>query len=321
MDDGQVYAVSLTDAKDNGPILVGGKAFNLSRLVSGGIEVPTGFCVTTAAFEEFAYTNGIRDLIAELARSFASADRKELAIQQIRESIHSARLPREVTVAVQSAYQSLSAATITPIVAVRSSATAEDSQECSFAGQLVSFLGISGVAALIEKVRACWAGAFSERVLAYCRAQGMRTPLTSIAVIVQKLVFAEKSGVAFSINPLTGNHEQIVIEGVWGLGESLVAGEITPDTWIVGKGSHEVLRRRIATKRSALTVSHGTACLETVEIPSDRQDVPCLEEGEVGQVADLVSKAEELFGCPQDIEWAIEGSRLLALQSRPVTTL
>lgn len=314
------YAVDLKEGDDGGVAFLGGKACNLARLIGFGIPVPAGFCVTTVAFDRYVQQNGLQDELIRLRSALGSHTPSSVTIERIRKRIASGEMPTDVVRAVAEAYRGLRVGD-DPIVAVRSSATAEDAESASFAGQLASFLGVSGINEVINKVRDCWLAAFSERVLAYRRSKCLDGSLRGIAVVVQELVFADKAGVVFTVNPLTGNSEQLVVEATFGIGESLVSGRVTPDTWVIAKASGQVVRERIARKRVLVRASRESGRMEETSVVANQQTIPSLTRRELSKVVELALAVEDAFGLPQDIEWAIEGVDLLALQSRPITSL
>ena len=267
--------------------LTGGKAANLSRL-SASYAVPPGFCLTTMAFE------------AEQSRS---------------------SLPATTRNALARAYQMLPVrcGVAEPNVAVRSSATDEDGQAASFAGQHETYLNVIGVEAVEAAVSRCWASARSERALAYRHQQGLATETGGLAVLVQQLIMADVSAVVFSANPISGNRDEIVINASWGLGESIVAGTVSPDTYIVAKAALTVISRQIAEKRRmTVPVKEGA---DEVAVPRFLQMQPTLSDTQAVEMAQLALNLEAEMGWPVDVECAYQGDTLYLLQCRPITTL
>ena len=290
-------------AESSGARAVGGKAFNLSQLASGGFKVPGGFVVAAKAFNEA--------LCAELGE-FRAAGPGEAAslLPKLRERALGAVLTGGLGRELGEAWASLNARA----AAVRSSAPAEDGEISSFAGQFESFLGVKA-AGLEEAVKRCWASAFNRRAHAYGAgfAPGM-------AVVVQQLVEAEVSGVAFSCDPVTGDRNSVVIEAVYGLCEPLVSGSITPDHYLVEKAGLAVKESRIAVQEEYLGVNPegGTALFPVREELRAR---PKLTPETLKLVTAAAVGAERLFARPADIEWALKGGELYLLQARPVTGL
>jgi phosphoenolpyruvate synthase/pyruvate phosphate dikinase len=275
--------------------LVGGKAAHLSQLASH-YRIPPGFCLTTTAFK---HALGSR-LPLEGSGSL---------------------LPAPLYDQVALAYQALAerCATANPGVAVRSSAVAEDGQTASFAGQFETFLNLVGVEAVAQAVGRCWASATSGRISAYRQQQGMLVDEVQLAVLVQQLVAADVSAVVFSANPVTGNLAEIVINASWGLGESIVGGTVTPDTYFLHKPDLTVLSRNLADKRR-MTVP-TTEGVHEVDIPRFLRQQSSLNDGQIVELARLASNLEKQMGWPVDLECAYQGHHLYLLQCRPITTL
>lgn len=208
-------------------------------------------------------------------------------------------------------------------VAVRSSATCEDQPDASFAGEHDTYLWIRGVDAVIEHVQRCWASLFTDRAICYRREMGYVELGAAMSVGVQKMVLPRASGVAFTLNPSNGDRSQVAIECSWGLGEAVVAGEVTPDNFLVDKVLGEVTQRRVSDKAVQHRVN-SDGVLEAVEVEESQRRVPCVSDAELRQVAALAKRAERHYGCPQDVEWALDehlppGENVLLLQSRPET--
>lgn len=270
--------------------LVGGKTANLSRLAAG-YRVPPGFCLTTAAFER-AHRSG-----------------------------QPAALPRSLCANLAAAYQRLAAqaGVAEPPVAVRSSAVDEDGDTASFAGQHETYLNIAGVDAIIAAVRRCWMSALTPRALAYRRERGLATDRIRLAVLIQQLVAADVAAVVFSANPLTGSRDEVVINTSWGLGESIVGGTVTPDTYVARKAGGALLSFTLAEKRRmTVAVPGGT---REVDVPRLLQCQPTLSDMQVAEMAALAESLEQRMGWPVDLECAYAGGRLYLLQCRPITTL
>ena len=305
--------------------LVGGKAANLGELLSAGLPVPEGFCLTTAAYRRAvgapdSLLPGLAEVYATL-REAAGAVEESLDLARLagtaRAAILAAPVPAEVSQAVEQAYTALGSDVP---VAVRSSATAEDLPFASFAGQQDTYLNVMGVPALLEAVRNCWASLWTDRATAYRASLGIDPDGVALAVVVQRMVDADTAGVMFTANPLTGRRRQIVIDASPGLGEAVVSGAVNPDHFVVDALTGRILERKLGDKGVEVrplpgggtqslrgTAAGGTACL------TDRQ---------VAGLARLGQQAEDHFGAPQDTEWAIDPTGALWLtQSRPITTL
>lgn len=271
--------------------IVGGKAANLSRLAAGH-RVPPGFCLTTAAFDR-ARTNDSN------SSALPPALRNELAVAY-------AELAGRCGVSA-------------PGVAVRSSAVDEDGGSASFAGQHESYLNVVGPDAVAGTVRRCWESAYTSRAVEYRRRQGLAPESVRLAVLVQQLVAADVSAVVFSANPVSGSREEVVIEAGWGLGESIVGGTVTPDTYVVRKEDLAVVSQIISEKtRMTVPVRGGT---REVETPRFLRARPALDEVQAAEMARLALDLEKEMECPVDVECAYEDGRLYLLQCRPVTAL
>ena len=294
----------------------GGKAANLGELVRAGFPVPDGFVVSTEAYRRFVDQNDVAARILTAAREATGDERARLAAaQRISELFHSQEVDAELRAEIVRAYERLGE----PVVAVRSSATAEDLAEASFAGQQDSFLNVQGSAALLAAVVDCWASLWTSRALAYRERQGIAPEDVSLAVVVQTLVAADAAGVLFTANPANGRRGEAVISGAWGLGEAIVGGLVDTDEIVVDKVSGRLLTRRTAEK-SIMTVRAATGTEER-PVPMTWRSQPVLDDPTVQNLVSLGSRIEKLFGVPQDIEWARTGSSVFVLQSRAITAL
>ena len=278
----------LGDRACNDPAEVGGKAAHLSRLAAD-YQVPPGFCLTATAFDPDH-----------------SAD---------------APLPTALAAALAAAYEALACRVGVPDVpvAVRSSALDEDGDLASFAGQHETELNVVGVDDVLDAVVRCWASGRNERAMAYREQQGLDTKGVRLAVLVQQLIKADTSAVVFSANPVSGNRDEVVVTASWGLGESLVSGTVTPDTWVVRKADLAVKEERLGAKeRMTVAVTGGT---REVAVPRLLRKRASLSEAQVAELAQLAVELEEKMGRPVDIETAFAGDLLYLLQCRPITTL
>ena len=306
--------------------IVGGKGANLGELASAGLPIPRGFIVTVEACRRFVALNELSPRIAAACEGLAVDDttRLERAAEAIRSAIAGAPMPPDVAAAIVDAYADLKGKdAVPPAVAVRSSATVEDAAEHSFAGMFESFLGVVGGDDLIARVRACWASAYSPRVLFYRLKQGMPVEMP-VAVVVQRMVASEKSGVMFTTDPATGDRSIVVIEAVWGLGEAIVQGSVTPDRYLIDKETLVVREARVATKEFLITeIDPGAGGGTREELLTDdaRGRARVLDDAELRTLATLARRVEEHYGRPQDIEFAIERQAIFLTQTRPITTL
>ncbi|WP_148688520.1 phosphoenolpyruvate synthase [Methanopyrus sp. SNP6] len=305
--------------------VAGGKGANLGEMTQAGLPVPPGFVVLSTAYNEFLERTGLEEKIKEILSSHDLSDNDELqeATKEIQRLIVEAEMPEEIREEIVKAYRELceKVGKEEEFVAVRSSATAEDLPEASFAGQQETFLNVRGEEDVVKYVQKCWASLFTPRAVAYREEQGFEHLDVSIAVVVQKMVDSKKSGVMFTVHPYTGDRDKMVIEVVWGLGEAVVSGEVTPDTYIVDKNTFEVIEEQISEQEWMYTKDPETGETVKAEVPEDKRDARKLTDEEIKELAEIGVAVEEHYGFPQDIEWAIEGGEVYVLQSRPVTTI
>ncbi|MDQ4076453.1 MAG: phosphoenolpyruvate synthase, partial [Chloroflexota bacterium] len=294
----------------------GGKGANLARLVHGGFPVPSGFIVTTEAYDAFVAANELGDVISKAVRQSTPDDPASLESisATIRARFAAGKMPATIAGALQRAYQALGM----PPVAVRSSATAEDLPEMSFAGQQDTFLNVVGQDALQEAVVNCWSSLWTARAIGYRARNGIPHEEVSLAVVVQEMVPSEASGVLFTANPLNGKRTEMVIDATLGLGEALVAGRVEPDHYLVDVYHKRILSKRLGSKALAIHGQEGGGTLTTMVEAADRQALP---DDAILELARQGQQVAELFGTPQDIEWAWAAGQLYLLQSRPITSL
>ncbi len=298
--------------------LVGGKAAQLSELSRfDGIHVPPGFCVNTHAFHHITAHTPVVDQLLDSLASLAPDDHESVGAlsAELRRAIRAIPIPDDLVAAITRAISRLGDKAP---CAVRSSATAEDLPGASFAGQQDSYLNVVGPAAILEHVSRCWASLFTERAVIYRQKNGFDHRAVSMAVVVQRMVFPQASGVMFTADPVTSNRKLVCIDATFGLGEALVAGVVNADVFRV-RDDH-VVHRAIATKRAAV---HGLpdGGTETREIEPDRQRQPALTDDQAVRLAQLGRRIETHFGRPQDIEWCLADDIFHVVQSRPITTL
>jgi pyruvate,water dikinase len=310
--------------------LVGGKNANLGELIKVGIPVPPGFAITAYAYKKFIEETGIAQEIYKTIKETIKDENDprayEEASRKVRKIIESTPMPKDVEEAIKAAYKELSSRIkqANALVAVRSSATAEDLADASFAGQQETYLNVRGEKELIEKTIKCWSSLFTPRAIYYRTQKGFKHEDVFISVGIQKMVNAKAAGVAFTINPVTGDQNQILIEGNWGLGESVVSGAVTPDDFIVDKNTLKLISKRIAKKTIEYIRDPKTGKTIHAEVPIERQEQPCLTDQEVLKIAELTKKIEGHYGKAQDIEWAIDQDlsfpeNIYIVQSRPET--
>jgi len=310
--------------------LVGGKNANLGEMLKAGIPVPPGFAITAYAYKRFIEETGIAEqiykIIDETVTDKNDPKQYEEASRKIRALIESTPMPDYLAEEIRQAYRELCNRTnvANVSVAVRSSATAEDLPDASFAGQQETYLNVSGEEKLLEKTVKCWSSLFTPRAIFYRTQKGFRHEDVLISVGVQKMVNAKAAGVMFTLNPVTGDKNQIVIEANWGLGESVVSGAVTPDYFVVDKNTMQIIERKIAKKTVEYVRDPETGETIHAEVPPERQEIPCLTDEEILKLAELGKKIEEHYGRAQDIEWAIDRDlpfpeNVFIVQSRPET--
>ncbi|MBE3076704.1 MAG: PEP/pyruvate-binding domain-containing protein, partial [Actinobacteria bacterium] len=298
---------------------VGGKGASLARLANAGLPVPGGFHVTTEAYKQFVADNSLQPAILEAVRAVSlsqpsSLDAASLAIVDL---FAHAPMPPEISEAVARAYADLPGED--PVVAVRSSATAEDLPGLSFAGQQDTYLNIHGITAVQDAVQRCWASLWTARAIGYRAQHAIEQDSVSLAVVVQLLVPAEASGILFTANPVNGVRDQAVITATWGLGEAIVGGMVTPDTLTVDKASGRVIDRDTADKLVMTVRTEGGTGEQPT--PENLRLAPVLSDRQAAELARFGVQIEELYGMPMDIEWTLVGGKFAIVKARPITAL
>lgn len=299
--------------------LVGGKGASLARLACAGQPVPPGFHITTAAYRCFVAEYGLQEqILAAVSAAIAdSPSSLEEAAKQIVSLFARSEISGAIAEPIRQAYAQLGGGDLS--VAVRSSATAEDLPEMSFAGQQETYLNMHGIAMVLGAVKLCWASLWTARAIDYRARHGMVPEDVSMAVVVQELVPADASGILFTANPLTGERDQMTINAAWGLGEAIVGGQVTPDTIIVEKVSGAIIRQQISEK-VVMTVRTAEGTHEE-PIPVEKRTAAVLSPAHVAELARLGVQIEQLYGRPMDIEWALQDGHFFIVQARPITTL
>ncbi|WP_120077930.1 PEP/pyruvate-binding domain-containing protein [Aurantiacibacter odishensis] len=298
---------------------VGGKGGSLGELTQAGIDVPPGFVVTVAAFEQFLEKLEAREPIRPLVEALDPQDLGAATklSEQLRVRVMEEAMPTEVQDALKTAHARL--CEDGQPVAVRSSATTEDAEDASFAGLQDTFLWVLDADDMIERVRECWASLYSVESMTYRRKQDFPEVGVAMAVVVQRMVDAKCAGVMFTRSPTTGDKSVITIEGAWGLGSSVVSGEVTPDKWVLGKITGEISQRDISDKHARQVPAEGGGIVE-IENDDERRKSPCLTDDELLALREVGRRIERHYGKPQDIEWALDqDGKVLLLQSRPET--
>lgn len=300
--------------KSNIPV-AGGKGANLGEMTGAGFPVPYGFVLTTEAYIAFVEANDLQQKIVDLAHTVSADDPQssEVASDKIKQLFMYAEVPADIVKSVLAANTELGEAS----VAVRSSATAEDLIDASFAGQQDTYLNIQGIDALLDAVKQCWASLWTARAITYRIKQDIAPNDVSLAVVVQKQIASDVSGVAFSLNPNNNDFDEVVINSNFGLGESIVSGLVTPDSFIVDKVTNQIIEKQLSTKDYVLVSKAGGGMEETT---LDDPKAASLTDTQVKAVTQLVTKVESHYNLPMDIEWAYQDGELYLLQARPITT-
>lgn len=324
------YIVWFKDLNKNNISVAGGKGANLGEMYNLGLPVPPGFAVTAQTYQEFIEKTGIRDEIRSLLQGLDVEDTEKLqdVASKIQTLILSTPMISEIGEEIENNYELLGASVKKAqslisnndvFVAVRSSATAEDLPEASFAGQQATFLNVRGKENVVKSVLACWASLFTARAIYYRVKNNFDHMKVLISAIVQKMVNSDQSGIMFTINPSTNIENEIVIEAIYGLGEMIVGGEVSPDLYIVDKVSREIKKMEVKKKEFGLFRDEDGVNVK-MSIPREEQTRQVLPDSLIKELARLGKKIESHYGSPQDIEWAVEKGTLYIVQSRAVTT-
>jgi pyruvate, water dikinase len=321
------YIQTFDDGREPALEPLGGKGASLVSMTAAGMPVPPGFVVTTASFDAFVAEAGIADHIQALLRGLDPEDVKEVdrVSAAIRDDLCSRPVPSAARSAVVEAFAELMDQCGGDVpVAVRSSATAEDLPDASFAGQQDTYLWLTGLASVTEHIRKCWASLYTSRAIIYRLKNNIPDEGLSMAVVVQKMVNARVAGVAITMNPANGDRSKLTIDSSWGVGEMVVSGQVTPDNIILDKITLQVVSEHIGDKHAELVPDADTQSLVERDVPAERAGIRSLTDDELKAVAQMAKRAEKHYKCPQDIEWALDadlpdGENLLLLQSRPET--
>ena len=298
-------------------IHVGGKCAHLGDLTQAGFPVPPGFAVTTRGFEEVLQGH-LDELLAGIDPDDVSALEREA--ERVRTVVESLDVPQELTDAIAGGYERLASdlGIAEPPVAVRSSAVAEDAADASFAGMQSTYLWLRGADEVLDGVRRCWASYFNAEALSYRAQHGGKS---GMSVAVQYMVDARVAGVMFTLNPVSGDPSSIAIDASYGLGVTVVGGEVTPDSYLFSKVTRELVRSEVGAKEVECIADHERGGTVNREVEEERRGHPCLTPEEIGRLADLGRSVERHYGGPQDLEWAIdrELDEIFLLQARPET--
>ena len=318
-----MYVQKFEDLNKSDIAIAGGKGANLGELTQAGIPVPPGFVVTAETYQKFMEDTGINDKVLDILDKIDINDTKALqaAAEEIKTIIIATPIPDDMVMFIKEAYNQLCqrVGEDDTDVAIRSSATAEDLPEASFAGQQDTFLHVSGDEEVIEYVRKCWASLFEARAIFYREENDFEHSKVLIAVVVQKMAIADKAGVMFTVNPSTGE-EIALIEGSWGLGEAVVSGDVTPDNYQVDKANNEVINVTISDKKVMYTNDESGTSIK-VDVPEEKRMERVLSDEELIELTEMGKRVQAHYGEPMDTEWAFERDNLFLLQARPITTL
>ncbi|PTD94025.1 phosphoenolpyruvate synthase [archaeon SCG-AAA382B04] len=317
-------SIKWIDEVDNNDVeIVGGKAASLGELRSAELPVPDAFVVTAETFRKYIKNTEIDEKIFEILSDVNVNNSKELnkASEEIKEIILKKDMPDSLKEDIYQSYEEISKEVEgKAFVAIRSSATAEDLPDASFAGQQETFLNIKEEENVIDAIKKCWASLYTGRAIFYREKQDFKHSDVNIAVIVQKMVDAEKAGVIFTSHPTTGKNE-VIIEAGWGLGEGVVSGQVSPDHYIIDRKTYEVTKTEIANKKTMFLKDKETGKTIEKDVPDDKKEAQILDKEEIQELAKLADTVEKHYGTPQDVEWAIKDGEIFMLQSRPITTI
>lgn len=311
--------------------IAGGKGANLGELTQKGVKVPPGFCVTAETYRYFIEKKGLDKEIKNLIEKVDRNDSNRLSniSSEIRDLIKYSEMPKEIKEAVREAYGVLNKKVGEKVhVAVRSSATAEDLPDASFAGQQDTYLYIYGEEELINYIKECWASLWTARAIYYREEKGFNHFKVALSAVIQKMVNSEKSGVVFTANPINNKRDEVMVNSSWGLGEAVVSGIVTPDEFVIDKNNFDIKERNINRKIKMIIKKPGekigTELVNVVEhLGQSKVEMASLSDDEIYELVRMAVKIEDMYGKPQDIEWGFDKDtkKLYILQSRPITTL
>ncbi len=297
--------------------IAGGKGASLGEMSGAGLSVPPGFVVLTSAFNRFL---GETDLAVEIKTILKRVDHQELhsvskASETIKQLIEKAEMPADIAKEILVEFKKLKV----KFVAVRSSATAEDSSSASWAGELETYLDTTEIN-LLENVKKCWASLFTPRAIFYRFEKKLHKQEIAVAVVIQKMIESEIFGIVFTVHPVTKNKNQMIIEAGWGLGEAIVSGQVTPDAYVIDKRDFSILDINIA-KQEMMIVRDGNSGIKHVKVKKTNQEKQKLSGRQIVELAKICAQIEKHYKKPQDIEWAFAKGKFYITQSRPITTL
>ncbi len=314
----QLFVRDLSKISHKDIFIAGGKGASLGEMMRAGLPVPPGFVVTAQAFEGFLNETGLlEDIEAQLEKvNYNDTNSIDRASNVIRALILEAPFPHDLRQKVLKFFSILH----THFVAVRSSATAEDSKTASWAGELETYLNTTAKT-LFENIQKCWASLFSPRAIYYRHEKRLHRARISVAVVVQEMVESEVAGIAFTVHPVTKDKNQMIIEAGWGLGEAVVSGQITPDSYVVNKKDFSIIDLHTAKQEKRLARHPKGGGDHWVSVPVAQQMRQKLSRARIKKLAELCMRVERHYRFPCDIEWALVHGKFYLLQSRPITTL
>src|SRR3989338_865440 len=300
---------------------VGGKGANLGEMASVNLPVPTGFVVTAGAYFLFINHNRIGEVIKEMTSDLdvENTDRLAKASDMVRSRILGGEIPPALRQEILNSYRNMIKDGREPFVAVRSSATAEDLPEASFAGQQSTFLNVKGAENCVQAVKECWASLFEPRSIYYRTENKFDHLKVGLAAVVQMMVQSEKAGVMFTVDPVSQDRNEISIEGAYGLGEIVVSGSVTPDRYVVDKNSLAIKVKDIA--KQTWMIAKMNEKNENVNVRTEMQERQKITDAQIVELAKLAKVIEQHYKKPQDMEWAVSEGKIYIVQSRPITTL
>ena len=321
---GKLYVLFFDEVTKDSIELVGGKGANLGELVKAGFPVPNGYCISVDAYKSIVGESDIQEKINKIIATVdwdKPSDIEEKSLP-IRELIMSRPIPDKIKKEIINAYYKLTQVGQPngAAVAVRSSATAEDLPDASFAGQQETYLNILGEHELLVHVTCCWASLWTARAMAYRHKQNYDHSKVYLSIIIQRMVEAEAAGVAFTANPLNGRMDEMIINSSYGLGEVVVAGIVTPDNFVLNRKTLEIKTRRLGSKEKQLQINF-TGKTQQIDVPNDKRKEFSLSDAQLRELGEVANRVEEHYRVPQDIEWAFAKGKIYLLQARPVTAL
>lgn len=313
-----IYSKIFSELSKNDTLIAGGKGASLGEMINANIPVPDGFVILSNTFDKFLETTGVNIKIEAILKKINSDEVRavEDASKKIQTLVLNSKIPEEIIKEVEGKFKKLNC----KYVAVRSSATAEDSASAAWAGQLDSFLN-TNEDSLLENIKKCWASLFTPRAIFYRFEKKLNNQKISVAVVVQRMIESDVSGIAFSVHPVTEDRNQIIIEAGFGLGEAIVSGQITPDSYVFAKNEQKIIDKNIYTQKKGIFRDDKKGGNRWKNIPKNEAKEQCLSDKQIIELSKLIVKIENHYNFPCDIEWAMENGKFYIVQSRPITTL